>query len=608
MENMSFDSDGHRHARELRHAKSVKFDQPLRLERGGLLPEVTIVYETYGCLNAQRDNAILICHAISGDSHVAQHDEADDPGWWDIFVGPGKPIDTDRYFVICSNVLGGCRGTTGPNSINPATGKAYGADFPVITVGDIVEVQRKLVAHLSIDRLRAVIGGSLGGHTTLTWATRYPDQLDGAIVLASSAHLSSQSLAFDVVGRNAILCDPEYQAGRYYENGSGPRIGLAIARMLGHITYLSPEVMAEKFAAARSEPREIRSQFETKFCVGSYLAHQGNKFGERFDANSYLTLSMAMDLFDLGSTPEELTRAFRASQCRWLVISYTSDWLFPPAQSREIVAALIAENKAVSYCDVESRNGHDAFLLPNELATYGELARAFVANLNRQDQTGSQLTATTDEPSNPPGHSPKSIFHAHHRLDYDMIVELIPPDASVLDLGCGSGGLLSRLAQRQQRRLMGIELEERAVVSCVQRGLDVVQHDVNQGLSAFADAQFDFVVLSQTLQTVMDVERVVDEMLRVGKRGIVSFPNLGYQQFRAQLAQQGRSPRVDASQGFQWYNTPNLRFLTIDDFEEFCRDKQLQIHQHIALDTEADRQVSGNPNLNANVAIVVLSK
>lgn len=212
----------------------------------------------------------------------------------------------------------------------------------------------------------------------------------------------------------------------------------------------------------------------------------------------------------------------KASQCRWLVISYTSDWLFPPAQSREIVVSLIAENKAVSYCDVESRNGHDAFLLPNELATYGELARAFVANLNRQDQTGSQLTATTDEPSNPPGHSPKSIFHAHHRLDYDMIVELIPPDASVLDLGCGSGGLLSRLAQRQEWCLMGIELEERAVVSCVQRGLDVVQHDVNQGLSAFADVQFDFVVLSQTLQTVMDVERVVDETPRVGKRGASS--------------------------------------------------------------------------------------
>ncbi|MBM4000105.1 MAG: homoserine O-acetyltransferase [Planctomycetes bacterium] len=606
-ESASFDSDLDRHARELRHARRVTFDEPMRLMRGGSLPSVTVVYETYGKLNARRDNGVLICHAISGDSHVARHDANDDPGWWDLFVGPGKPVDTDRYFVVCPNILGGCRGSTGPNSVNPRTGRPYAADFPVITVEDIVDVQRKLVTHLGIDRLRAVIGGSLGGHMTLTWATRYPERLDGAVALATSAHLSSQSLAFDVVGRNAILCDPEYQGGQYYGNGAGPRVGLAIARMLGHITYLSPEVMTEKFAEERSEPREIRSRFETTFCVGSYLAHQGDKFGERFDANSYLTLSMAMDLFDLGSTPGKLAAALRASRCRWLVISYSSDWLFPPAQSREIVDALVAENKPVSYCNVESRNGHDAFLLPNDLGTYGELTRAFLANLGA-DARGAADPNSDQESPQAARHSPTSIFHARHRLDYERIAQLIPPAAAVLDLGCGSGGLLCRLADRQQGRLAGLELDERAVVSCVQRGLDVVQHDLNQGLAPFADRQFDFVVLSQTLQTVLDVERVIDEMLRVGKRCIVSFPNLGYEPHRVQLAEYGLAPRVDAARAFEWYNTPNVRFLTIADFEEFCRNKGLRIHERIALDTVAGQPVEHDPNRNANVAIIVLSQ
>ena len=632
MSNDTFDStDSVRSARPLVHAQSVTFREPLELELGGRLSEVIVAFETYGRLSPQRDNAVLICHALSGDSHVAGHDDDDDPGWWDVVVGPGKAIDTDRYFVVCPNILGGCRGTTGPNSVNPATGRPYATEFPVITVGDIVEVQRRLIDHLGIERLLTVVGGSLGGHIAMIWATQLSDRVDGVIAVATSPRLTSQALAFDVVGRNSILRDPAYQNGNYYDQGHGPLVGLAIARMLGHITYLSREAMMQKFDAQRLQPREVPTQFETKFSVGSYLAYQGDRFGERFDANSYLTLTMAIDLFDLGDTPEKLKAALGRSRCRWLLMSFSSDWLFPPFQSQELVDGLIANEKPVSYCNVETDCGHDAFLLPNQLVVYGELMRAFLANLHGDAEEGSGFRvqdSSSQGPSDDRGrggsptsegdrqidqhsglsdqHSP-SIFH-HRRLDYDTILDLIPPGASVLDLGCGTGGLLARLRERGHRRIVGIERDEQAILACVRRGLDVIHADLNKGLTSFADGQFDFVVLSQTLQTVMDVPRVLCDMLRVGRRGIVSFPNIAYHKLRAELAEQGRAPRVHAEPGIQWHNTPYVRWLSIADFEEFCREQGVAIHQQIALDTEADARVSDNPNLNADVAVMVLSR
>ncbi len=618
-------TDSVRSARPLKYAQYATFREPLQLELGGQLPEVTVAFETYGRLNSRANNAVLICHALSGDSHVAQHDADDDPGWWDVLVGPGKPIDTDHYFVICPNCLGGCRGTTGPDSLNPATGTPYATDFPVITIGDIVEVQRRLVDHLGIERLRGVIGGSLGGHMTLTWATCLPERVAGAIAVATSARLTSQALAFDVVGRNAILRDPAYHKGRYYEQECGPTVGLAIARMLGHITYLSRESMMQKFDAERLKPRRVQTQFETKFSVGSYLAYQGDRFGERFDANSYLTLSMAIDLFDLGDTPQELAKVLQRSRCRWLLMSFSSDWLFPPFQSREIVDALIAGGRPVSYCNVESDCGHDAFLLPNQIGTYGELIRAFLANLGEEGREergegrgisesgslggsmGTEVPIPLPSPLSPlPSTSHTSIFE-HRRLDYDTILDLIPPEASVLDLGCGTGELLARLRDRNHHQIMGIEWDEQAIVACIRRGLDVVQTDLNKGLAAFADGQFDIVVLSQTLQTVLDAPRVLRDMLRVGRRGIVSFPNVAYRKLRAELAEQGRAPRVHAEYGFQWHNTPYVRSLSISDFEEFCRQQGFKICQQVALDTEANAPVHDDPNLNADVAVMVLS-
>ena len=600
-DNLLDSSDSARHAKPLRYAQTATFDRALKLELGGELPGVTVAYETYGQLNAARDNAVLVCHAISGDSHVAQHTTDDDPGWWDVAVGPGRPIDTDHLFVICPNLLGGCRGTTGPGSTNPATGKPYGRDFPTITIGDMVETERRLLDHLGVKQLRAVVGGSMGGHQALTWAMRWPERIRNVIALATSPRLTSQALAFDVVGRNAILRDPHYHDGQYYGEEHGPEVGLAIARMIGHITYLSREAMTQKFDANRLQPRDEAVEFEQKFSVGSYLGHQGRKFVERFDANSYVTLSTAMDLFDLGGTPSELATVFHGTRSRWLVVSFSSDWLFPQDQSRDIVNALIANNAAVSYCNVQSDCGHDAFLLPNEIASYGELIRAFLDDEIVSPSYGSATGRKAED-----GLSPTSIFH-QRRIDYVRIMELIPAGASVLDLGCGRGGLLARLKQRDHRRLIGVELDEQAVITSVRRGLDVIQADLNKGLGAFANQQFDCVVLSQTLQAVRDVTGVINEILRVGHIGIVSFPNLAFRQLHQILAKDGRAPRGYGRIREQWYDTPDVRFLSIADFEEFCRAKSIRIHRRIALNTEDGTEVFQDPNLDADLAIFVIS-
>ncbi len=597
-------SDSSRSAAPLHHAQHVTFDTPLSLELGGRLPAVTVAYETYGALNERRDNAVLVCHAISGDSHVARHDENDFPGWWDSLVGPGKWLDTNRYFVICPNVLGGCRGTTGPNSIDPRTGKRYGADFPAISVGDMVEVQRRLIDSLGIPKLRAVLGGSLGGHQALTWAVRNPDRIAGCVALATSARLTSQALAFDVVGRNAIMHDPGYLGGQYYQHGHGPAVGLALARMLAHITYLSRESMTAKFDPGRLQPRDVATAFEKKFSVGSYLAYQGHRFVERFDANSYVTLSMAMDLFDLGETLAELRRTFANTRCRWLVISFTSDWLFPPDQSRKIVDALIANTHPVTYCDVATSGGHDSFLLEEKLPVYGGMIQAFLSNLDGAAAAETQATPSRHDLVLP---EPTSIFHGQ-RLDYDMITELIPPGASVLDLGCGTGGLLAQLRARGHTHLLGIEFDEQAVLACVERGLDVIHRDIERGLGPFTDGQFDVVVLSQTLQATSDTEGIIEEMLRVGRSCIVSFPNFAYRRLRRMLAEHGRSPKAGGPYHFEWYNTPNRRFPSIADFEEFCDRRGIDRHRRVYLDSETGQWITDDPNLNADVAIFVLSR
>ncbi|VAX42193.1 Homoserine O-acetyltransferase [hydrothermal vent metagenome] len=361
----------------------ILFKSPdlLHTECGAQLESVTVAYETYGTLSPKKDNAIFVCHALTGDAHAAgwHSEESKKPGWWEGFVGPGLGIDTNKYFVICANTLGGCSGTTGPGSINPSTNVRYGLDFPVITVGDIVSVYSELVSHLEISKLLAVVGGSLGGMQTLEWAARYPDQLSCAVVIASAANLSAQGIAFNTVGRRAILADPGFHEGNY-DNQEGPKYGLALARMLAHITYLSEDSIEMKFGRRLQDREELAFDLsrETEFQVESYLHYQGKRFVERFDANSYLYLTKAMDYFHLGDRYESLENAFSKTDARFLLLSYTTDWLFPTSQSEEIVKALLTSGKQVSFAELESPYGHDAFLI--ELEQLAKLVTPFLAH------------------------------------------------------------------------------------------------------------------------------------------------------------------------------------------------------------------------------------
>lgn len=345
----------------------VTFDDGIVLDSGRQLAPITVRYETYGTRDWSGSNAILIVHAFSGDAHAAGFHSPDDryPGWWDEMIGPGKPFDTNRYFIICSNVLGGCQGTTGPGSTDPRTGRPYALGFPVITINDMVKVQKRLIDHLGIGRLLAVAGGSMGGMQALEWAVSYPESIASAIVLASTSRLTAQGIAFDAVGRNAIMSDPRWNNGTYYD-GESPSRGLAIARMLGHITYLSDESMGEKFGRRLQERAAYGFDFADQFAVESYLEYQGGKFVDRFDANSYIYLTKAMDYFDVSERFGGLEAAFARGADRYLVISFTSDWLYPPYQSKEMVFAMMKAGKDVSYAELSSPFGHDSFLLETE--------------------------------------------------------------------------------------------------------------------------------------------------------------------------------------------------------------------------------------------------
>jgi homoserine O-acetyltransferase len=340
-------------------------DRPLTLDSGATLGPVEVAYETYGTLDADGANAVFVCHALTGDAHAAgHHGDPARAGWWDTIIGPGRPLDTDRHFVVCANLLGGCQGTTGPSSTDPATGRPYGLRFPLMTVRDLVRVHRALAAHLGTGRLLAAIGGSLGGMQALQWALDAPEELGAAIVICASSRLSAQNIAFSAVAREAIMGDPDFRGGDYYDGaGPAPDRGLSVARMLAHITYLSEESMRRKFGRRLQEGETPRFGFDVDFQVESYLQHQGASFLKRFDANSYLYLSRVMDYFDAFADPAATARALAGNPTRFLVVSFDSDWRFDTAHSREIVRTLAAHGAAVTFREVESPHGHDSFLL-----------------------------------------------------------------------------------------------------------------------------------------------------------------------------------------------------------------------------------------------------
>jgi homoserine O-acetyltransferase/O-succinyltransferase len=360
-------------------------EEKLVLECGQAIGPLTLAYETYGSLNERRDNAVLVLHALTGDSHAAgRYSESDrKPGWWEIMIGPGKSIDTDRYFVVCANVLGGCMGSTGPSSLDPATGSPYGLKFPVVTIGDMVKAQKRLIDHLGIPRLLSVIGGSMGGMQVLEWSVAFPEMVASAVPLATTAKHSALAIAFNEVARQAIMSDPDWNNGEYY-GGIKPNHGLAVARMIGHITYLSDESMRQKFDRRLQDRCDISYNFETDFQVESYLRYQGQKFVERFDANSFLYLTKAADYFNLENSHGNgsLVQAFSSAGARFLVVSFTSDWLYPTYQSRLLVQALKKNGLDVSFCEIKADCGHDAFLLPIDRLT--NLLRGFLERVHQE--------------------------------------------------------------------------------------------------------------------------------------------------------------------------------------------------------------------------------
>ena len=366
--------------------KTYHFDAPLRLQSGASIDQYNLVVETYGQLNANASNAVLICHALNASHHVAgiDPDNSNELGWWDNMVGPGKPVDTNHFFVIGVNNLGSCFGSTGPMSINPETNEPYGARFPVLTVEDWVNAQARLADQMGIRKFAAVMGGSLGGMQAMSWATQYPERVAHCVVIASTPKLSAQNIAFNEVARNAILSDPDFYGGDYYKHGVVPKRGLRLARMVGHITYLSDDDMAEKFGRdlqrLAGAPDEYRFSFDVEFAVESYLRHQGDKFSGYFDANTYLLITRALDYFDPAKRYHgDLSQALANVRAKFLVISFSTDWRFSPDRSREIVQALLNNKTDVSYAEIDAPHGHDAFLLDDE--RYHRLVRAYFATM-----------------------------------------------------------------------------------------------------------------------------------------------------------------------------------------------------------------------------------
>jgi len=572
--------------------KVATFAEPLQLACGKWLSRYELAYETYGTLNSDASNAVLICHALNASHHVAGYYAGDEEnvGWWDNMIGPGKPLDTDRFFVVGVNNLGSCFGSTGPLTRNPDTGQPWGSDFPLVTVEDWVDSQARLADRLGIAQFAAVMGGSLGGMQALCWAIRYPQRVRHALVMAAAPNLSAQNIAFNEVARQSIMTDPDFHDGHFAQHATLPRRGLRVARMVGHITYLSDTQMEDKFG--RTLRDGLNYSFAPEFQIESYLRYQGEKFAEYFDANTYLLITKALDYFDPArGTGGDLAEALVPAQCRFLVASFTTDWRFPPSRSREIVKALVDRRRDVCYAEIDAPHGHDAFLLDNP--QYHALVRAYFDNVASDAnystfRFGSELKRKLAERERQVG-----------RADFALIAGWLPQGANVLDLGCGDGSLLAYLAREKNVRGYGVEIADAGVLASVRNGVNVLQSDLETGLAGFDDASFDCVILSQTLQAMRHTEEIVDEMLRVGREVIVTFPNFGHWSHRWQILR-GRMP-VSEELPYQWYDTPNIHLCTVADFDAFLRERNCVVENRVVLAN--GRQVGTLPNLLGEIAV-----
>ena len=546
--------------------KRMRLDLPeggFRFAYGGVLTEIEVAYEECGA-PATDDNVIYICHALTGDAHVAgiRPGETKPSGWWEGMVGPGRAVDTNRFHIICANVIGGCSGTTGPMSIDPATGRPYGSTFPQYTFDDAVDIFRMFLRQLGVRHLHAVIGGSYGGLQVMNWITRYPDDMSKACLIATSANLNTQAIAFSVMSRNSITDDPAWKGGDYYleGDGKGPKAGLASARQLAHITYLSRELLQQKFqrrlqenfvAAPAADRAERDRLFKTYFQIESYLDYQAMKFIRRFDANSYLHITRSMDLYDPCDRYGSLGAALARVKAKVLVVSYRGDILFPWWQSKEIVAGLLKAGKSVSYCHLECGTGHDSFL--TDIDDLSKLVGGF---LSRREV---------------------KVMKWQERL-YDSIVRMVRPGSRVIDVGCGDGTLLNVLRKCRDVKGDGIEIDVERFEEALADGHNVFWDDVDEGLAVFPDRHYDTAIVSDTLQEVRNPRGVLREALRLADEAIVTFPNFAAYRIRFTLACTGRLP-VSKQLPFEWYDTPNIHCVTLKDFRALCDKEGYEIKE-----------------------------
>lgn len=534
------------------------------LENGKTLPELEIRYETYGALNNKKDNAIWVCSPLTADAHVAGYYSETDkkPGWWDALIGKGKPIDTDKFFIVCSNILGGCKGTTGPASINPKTAKPYGSNFPTITIGDMVHAQKELAEFLGISELYCVIGGSMGGFQAMKWAIYYPELVERCIIIASSTRFSSQALGFEIVARDIITQDPNYNNGDYYESVR-PNIGLSNARKLAHITYLSAVGMEQKFKRAQDNENKnhavtYSTPFDLNLPLESYLRYQGAKFVDRFDANSYLHIAHATDSFDLETEYGSLENAFKNVKAEFLNVNLSTDWLFPPHESRRITSALLNLDKIVTSLELNTQFGHDGFLIE-----VGDLGRAVGRFLD-----GKIIPIEKQKNVMP-------AFHGTHAFSF--ISNLVKENSRVLDLGCGCGELVDYLWKLKKAKGVGIEKNFACILDCLENDVPVIQRDLDErGLSDFKDNSFDYAIFNRTLQETKNPVSLLREILRVAKRAVITFPNFGNWAVRSALMFKGRMPK-SKELPYEWYNTPNIHLFTYRDFLRLCEKENLKI-------------------------------
>lgn len=547
-------------------------DEPLALTCGGSLGPYWLAYQTYGRLNADKSNAILICHALTGDQFVAEtHPVTGKPGWWEDVVGAKKLIDTEKYCVICVNVLGGCMGSEGPLTVNQATGKIWALDFPVITIHDMVRAQKSLIDSLGIAKLFMVVGGSMGGMQVLSWAALFPDNVNACAVLATAARHTAQNIAFGEVGRQAIMADPLWRKGDYIKEQTRPAAGLSVARMAAHITYLSEAALQRKFGRRLQDRSAVSFGFDADFQVESYLRHQGESFVERFDPNSYLYITRAMDYFDIANNLGDgsLAAAFQKTPTRFFIASFTSDWLFPTSESRVLVKALSGVGADVSFVEIESDKGHDAFLL-DEPEFHRQLA-GFIRGCEDKLRNASQ-----------PATNPR-LRHAMPD-DLRMVIDFVPEGATVLDIGCGEGRLLQTLVETRRVKGFGLEVDQTAVQNAIAKGLPVIQGDANTDLTTYADDAFDVAILNHTLSELRNPLEILRQLKRIAKRTIVSVANFGHWHARLHFAVLGHAP-VTKAMPYQWYDSPNIRFCTLDDFGNLASAAGLAIDSAVPLDS-----------------------